>query len=1457
MSFDFGGYDFDKLKKFLNYDYKDYSFNVDLEFGKLYLTRKLFTLPGKYLPIDLSLKYIESHTAQGQNLHSYTGLPIGLKTNYHVFIGYNSAFGKYQLEDSDGFLHVFEIADLTDVSDPLYFDRNGSGLMMKIIQTGYRVFDDYGNYQLFDLNGRLVLVHQQIANNHTAELSIAYIPTDPSDSLRISSITDNYNKTVYFSYSSSGVQISYNNNVVITISQDNDKCLTELTKNIGDNHIITEMFDCDPLLHEIELDDGNTFSLHYYEDKVSILSSSINHCRYAIDYYDFQEKVTTVRNSDGVLTTYDFNQEQLVNQFSYGNSNLSYLTLSSEHLSCLIKEANDDEVLNFVLDNSGQEPSYSYEMAYYDNYYQTPINSNNNLESKKAYLFYAKVSGTMAVNDTFTIELIDDNGNLLSRLIYKRGTTFLAAPIGLKESTQRNFYLNFLKPFSNRLIVLEAKIVPLIGSFEMFCSNVSTDEPVFFYGNTPYHLLSSGKGVYFNGTSTLYDYRLSMNDYLANERLLYTSGASTHYWFNDHKGLADNVSSLSIKETQYMNMLWLSNPKSIKHSYMDPAPDAFFYRLSGKDDCSLKITKISHNSVSFPTGHTSYHYEEDVTKYLSTALGHVSLFDYDSNYLLQKVTNGSGVTEDYSYDSNGNLTQKEISDSNSDDFINESYTYDSNDNVVSGSKLVGDTVSTATFTYDSFGKHSVTSYPNLLTETHLFDSITKEREKGINFQSDNTNYIEQNNNYIAEDTYSLSTNGNTHLIGSYQGEVCEVQYNNNQTLEIEYAPNIHQDIVMNYRYYYRFANGYEYYDQYDGRGRIISNDGVEFFYDNFDNITSINDPYIQEIDPNNNPYITYSYDYYDQLAATSVAYNNLSITYQYDKYHRPTSSSSTYDVSYEYYDIEDLEKTPNRSLIEDGSNSLDLEDEVDSFKRLTKRSIGINNNYGYVQYEYYHGTVNTDRTNNFVKKASYYSVINNQPYQERQEEYEYDNVGNISKITTTIGQNTYIVNYYYDKYSRLIKEENEWFGEMYQYTYNNNGNILNISKSDYPQIGPPFPFNPVSINTHAYSSTYPDRLTRFGMDSFTYDNYGNPLTYGDKTLTWTRGTLLSSVTEGNNTISLDYDGFKQRIRKTVNSVITTYNYIDNRLLVENRNNQTIKYYYSHAGIIGFSLNGTIYYYEKNIQQDVIAIRDSSNQIVAKYIYDAWGNHKVLKPNNHVSNSDSFIGNINPIRYRSYYYDTDLKMYWLTSRYYDSKIGRFISPDSWEYLDYKKLHSLNLYAYSKNNPTMYYDPSGHSWIVVAILVVAIATALALTALDIANIVSGETKVDTSESNDNNTRINNSYKILTPWVKYFYLWHLKYIEERNINGSLFGATFEWDCHNLAYAVFSFLSISDNKRSNEIRRAQNVDIGSSIFSDNTKEWYGPGMKILYSLTCSVLLCRPDLVLWDLFAFWAFGGK
>ena len=76
----------------------------------------------------------------------------------------------------------------------------------------------------------------------------------------------------------------------------------------------------------------------------------------------------------------------------------------------------------------------------------------------------------------------------------------------------------------------------------------------------------------------------------------------------------------------------------------------------------------------------------------------------------------------------------------------------------------------------------------------------------------------------------------------------------------------------------------------------------------------------------------------------------------------------------------------------------------------------------------------------------------------------------------------------------------------------------------------------------------------------------------------------------------------------------------------------------------------------------LVLLDSTGATVVKYVYDAWGNHIVT------DYTEFGLGQINPIRYRSYYYDTETGLYYLKSRYYDPQTGRFISMDNISYLD---------------------------------------------------------------------------------------------------------------------------------------------------------------------------------------------
>ncbi|MDE5984814.1 MAG: RHS repeat-associated core domain-containing protein, partial [Eubacterium sp.] len=75
---------------------------------------------------------------------------------------------------------------------------------------------------------------------------------------------------------------------------------------------------------------------------------------------------------------------------------------------------------------------------------------------------------------------------------------------------------------------------------------------------------------------------------------------------------------------------------------------------------------------------------------------------------------------------------------------------------------------------------------------------------------------------------------------------------------------------------------------------------------------------------------------------------------------------------------------------------------------------------------------------------------------------------------------------------------------------------------------------------------------------------------------------------------------------------------------------------------------------------------------------------------------STLAELNPLRYRGYYYDNETGMYYLQSRYYDPELGRFISADDFNYIDSKPSIKLNAYAYCGNNPIKYVDPTGHDF-----------------------------------------------------------------------------------------------------------------------------------------------------------------
>ena len=136
-------------------------------------------------------------------------------------------------------------------------------------------------------------------------------------------------------------------------------------------------------------------------------------------------------------------------------------------------------------------------------------------------------------------------------------------------------------------------------------------------------------------------------------------------------------------------------------------------------------------------------------------------------------------------------------------------------------------------------------------------------------------------------------------------------------------------------------------------------------------------------------------------------------------------------------------------------------------------------------------------------------------------------------------------------------------------------------------------------------------------------------------------------------------------------------------------NTLVPLYDNEDSVCGIIYNSTPYYFFKNQQGDIIAITDQNGDVIAKYSYDAWGLCSITQDSSTVG-----IASINPFRYRGYYFDSEIGMYYLQSRYYNPVVGRFVNADDAIYgciAEQKSFH--NVFTYCNNNAVILVDTSG--------------------------------------------------------------------------------------------------------------------------------------------------------------------
>lgn len=325
----------------------------------------------------------------------------------------------------------------------------------------------------------------------------------------------------------------------------------------------------------------------------------------------------------------------------------------------------------------------------------------------------------------------------------------------------------------------------------------------------------------------------------------------------------------------------------------------------------------------------------------------------------------------------------------------------------------------------------------------------------------------------------------------------------------------------------------------------------------------------------------------------------------------------------------------------------------------------------------------------------------------RAESYTYDACGNVeTMVERSADGSERKIRYYYDALNQLVREDNQKQNKTICYTYDVGGNM--VRRDEYRYIeNPVITEAPWKSDTFEYQTGgWRDQLHFYNGQAITYDAMGNPLQYLGMQMEWEKGHQLKHITGAGLDMYCMYNDSGKRIRKTVNGVTTDF-YLDGSaiLMQMSSDGSRIDFFYDDKGnVFAMKYQNEMYFYRKNLFGDILGILDSHGTELVKYEYNSWG--KLLNLTDYSSNG---LGRKNPFRFKGYYYDEELGMYYLNSRYYDPEVGRFISPDTTDILEVQDdLYDKNLYAYCDNNSVMRIDSSGAVWHLAVGAVVGVAT-----------------------------------------------------------------------------------------------------------------------------------------------------
>ena len=839
-----------------------------------------------------------------------------------------------------------------------------------------------------------------------------------------------------------------------------------------------------------------------------------------------------------------------------------------------------------------------------------------------------------------------------------------------------------------------------------------------------------GKYEYTNNTTdfTLVKSNDNKIEYYSNGRLkqiTYKNGSWIKYTYNDDSmNYTTLTSSGETTKTVY-------NDAFLPVEYTDESGTKTEYTYD--NHYRVKTEKSGDETTTY-----TYDSKGNVISYVTSNEKNNTYYTYNSSGKVVREKSGNDYTY-YTYDSKGNVTVlatlkkdfkgeiPKIYDSSLTCFDTTTYTYDSKGRVAKEENSDGSSVS---YEYDVSG--------NVTKETNVTVENDKTKTTVTTYTYDDMGNLLTTQSEGDSATYVYDKAGRT-LRVTQNGETTRTLYDNEGRVIQEIAPedydsskdglptsNTYADANAGHRYVYNQATGnldsetnhlgvktiYTYYST--GEKKTETFDIYKYDYNINGNLTKV---YVDGVN-------TLSYNYDEDYNLTSEVYaNGQSIRYRYDdnnnlvsQYHNnDTSAYVTFSYntdneltqkvnadtglkyvygennSVEVYRLSDdtLVQSYTEDVTEaDEDNGIEAKTDVtESHFGTTYSSVIKDKSVSYINgnntFEYSY-TENDNAVASDVIKYNGTSVLN--------AGYTYDNNGNVTE--KNYGNSRSVINAY-DIKGRITSTS--YNGKTFNYTYDINSQLTAVSGNNYSaSYAYDSRGNITNKNVNGTSTTFTysnsdwkDELTAVNGTPLTYDENGNVLTYGDKSFIWNTGRNLASIVDGDNEYSYTYDENGIRTSKTVNGITTSYNTKDGVILYQTDGTDTLYFQYDTSGVpLGFIWNGTQYFYITNQMGDVISITDVQGNELAQYSYDEWGNT--------LSTSDNDIANINPLRYRGYYYDNETSYYYLQSRYYDPCICRFINADDTEIAKTWKndKFSNNLYLYCNNDPINYSDYTGY-------------------------------------------------------------------------------------------------------------------------------------------------------------------